>query len=278
MNTLYKKHSDSNQGLFSILDKASKQAKNVVESAERIVKKAETQNKAFDFSLIEVKDGKVNARGLWEFLEVNRDFSNWIKDQIERLDLEENIDYNKKGETIGIKKNARFEYFLEIDIAKEVAMISQTSRGKQARKYFIECEKKLRGNQPKQLTRLEILELALASEKENIFLKQKLEEAKPALEFSEKVKETKNLITIADFAQLHGIGQNKMYGILRKNKFLKSSISGWNMPFQKWIDEGLFEVKEYVYTRKNGKDYTNIKTMLAGKGQVYLFKNLIKND
>jgi phage anti-repressor protein len=136
MIELYKKPSDSNQGLFS------------------------DGKEDFNFSLIKVKNGKVNARGLWEFLEINRDFSNWIKDQIERLDLEENIDYNKKGETIGIKKNARFDYFLEIDIAKEVAMISQTSRGKQARKYFIECEKKLREvSKPKQLSTFEILEI-----------------------------------------------------------------------------------------------------------------------
>lgn len=111
--------------------------------------------KQLDFSLIEVKDQKVNARGLWQFLEIGRDFSNWIKDQIKRLDLEENIDYNIKGEPL---KNNLKEYFLEIDIAKEVAMISQTENGKKARKYFIECEKKLK--EKPHLTTLDILELA----------------------------------------------------------------------------------------------------------------------
>ena len=139
--------------------------------------KNHTENKAnkldifipthFDFSLIEVIDGKVNARGLSQFLEIKKDFSDWIKTQIERLDLVENQDYHIQGETIGIKQNARFEYFLEVDIAKEVAMISHTERGKQARKYFIECEKKL--NKPK--TTLELLKSAVIelekAEKEN---------------------------------------------------------------------------------------------------------------
>ncbi|MGL4404100.1 MAG: antA/AntB antirepressor family protein, partial [Fusobacteriaceae bacterium] len=109
-----------------------------------------------DFGLIEVKNSKVNSRGLWQFLEIKKDFSNWIKYQIERLDLVENIDYHIEGEPL---KNNIKEYFLSLDIAKEVAMISLTENGKKARKYFIEVEKKL--TEPrKELSTLDILELA----------------------------------------------------------------------------------------------------------------------
>lgn len=111
---------------------------------------------SLDFSLIEIKNKRVDARGLHQFLEIKKDFSDWIKNQIKRLDLEEGIDYHLKGEP---HKNNLKEYFLELEIAKEVSMVSLTKNGKKARKYFIECEKKLKEKSTR-LTTLDILELA----------------------------------------------------------------------------------------------------------------------
>ena len=95
----------------------------------------------------------VNARDLHEFLESRKDFSSWIKDRIERYDLTENEDYvvftefgeNSKG---GRPKK---EYALTLDAAKELSMVEGNEKGKQARKYFIACEKKLKGENPSYL-------------------------------------------------------------------------------------------------------------------------------
>lgn len=107
--------------------------------------------------LIPIKnnDGRtvVNARDLHEFLESRKDFSSWIKDRIERYDLAENEDYvvftefgeNSKG---GRPKK---EYALTLDAAKELSMVEGNEKGKQARKYFIACEKKLKGENPSYL-------------------------------------------------------------------------------------------------------------------------------
>jgi len=86
----------------------------------------------------------VNARDLAEKLEIKKDFSNWMKYQIESLDLEENFDYSlfaKKGENHNEGGRPLKEYILTVDTAKHIAMASRTEEGKKVRKYFIEMEK-----------------------------------------------------------------------------------------------------------------------------------------
>lgn len=88
----------------------------------------------------------VNARDLHEFLESKQDFSTWIKNRIEKYDFVENIDYvllhNSVEQVSGTKH--RIDYVLSIDAAKELSMVEGNEKGKQARRYFIECEKTLK--------------------------------------------------------------------------------------------------------------------------------------
>ena len=87
----------------------------------------------------------VNARELHAFLGVGKDFSSWIKKQIERCDLIEYQDFEvftQKGENLQGGRPTS-EYALSLDAAKEISMMSQCEKGKQARRYFIECEKRL---------------------------------------------------------------------------------------------------------------------------------------
>lgn len=90
----------------------------------------------------------VSARELHKFLESKRDFSNWIKDRIEKYGFIENQDFevfNNFGENPNGGRPA-IEYALTIDTAKELAMVEGNDKGKQARIYFIECEKQLKFN------------------------------------------------------------------------------------------------------------------------------------
>lgn len=84
----------------------------------------------------------VNARDLHAFLEIGKDFTNWVKDQIQRARLIENRDYvvfAQQGESGG---KPRSEYYLTIDAGKHIAMMSQTEKGFEVRDYFIECERR----------------------------------------------------------------------------------------------------------------------------------------
>ncbi|WP_455475711.1 antA/AntB antirepressor family protein [Bartonella sp. B17] len=88
----------------------------------------------------------VNARELHAFLEVGKDFSNWVKDRINKYEFIENQDYivfANFGENSQGGRPSK-EYHLTLDMAKELAMVERNEKGRQARRYFIECEKKLK--------------------------------------------------------------------------------------------------------------------------------------
>lgn len=96
-----------------------------------------------------------SARELHKFLEVGRDFTNWIKGRINKYGFEENADFivtwndAKTGDVVEfngnvnsmVKQGFRTEYTLTLDMAKELSMVENNKKGREARKYFIECEK-----------------------------------------------------------------------------------------------------------------------------------------
>ena len=86
----------------------------------------------------------VNARELHEFLEVGKDFSNWIKDLIEKYGFVENVDYVRFSPNLAKTPyggRPSVEYHISLSIAKELCMVERNEKGKQARQYFIECER-----------------------------------------------------------------------------------------------------------------------------------------
>ncbi|EJF85332.1 phage antirepressor Ant [Candidatus Bartonella washoeensis] len=88
----------------------------------------------------------VNARELHTFLEVNVRFNDWIARRIEEYDFQENQDFMSFTQKRVKPKSGRpsTEYHLTLDMAKELSMVERNEKGRQARRYFIEREKKLR--------------------------------------------------------------------------------------------------------------------------------------
>lgn len=89
----------------------------------------------------------VSARELHRFLGSKQDFSTWIKGRIKKYDFIKNEDYMIAQQNYGTANggfSVRDEYILTLDTAKELAMVEGNAKGRQARKYFIACEKKLR--------------------------------------------------------------------------------------------------------------------------------------
>jgi phage anti-repressor protein len=93
---------------------------------------------------IEQRNGieTVNARDLHLFLESKRHFSDWIKQKIENYGFIENQDFTIHKIVIG--KNSQNDYYISMSMAKEISMLENNEKGKQARQYFIECEKKVK--------------------------------------------------------------------------------------------------------------------------------------
>ena len=93
----------------------------------------------------------VNARELHAFLESNRQFGNWIQERIEQYDFVEGVDFLTNLLKTPTGGRPSKEYYISLDMAKELSMVERNQKGKEARKYFISCEKRLKqiGAQPK---------------------------------------------------------------------------------------------------------------------------------
>lgn len=253
--------------------------------------------------LIPIKnsDGRtvVNARDLHEFLESRKDFSSWIKDRIERYDLAENEDYvvftefgeNSKG---GRPKK---EYALTLDAAKELSMVEGNEKGKQARKYFIACEKKLKGGNPSYLIadpikraeawiqeekeRQSLKEQTRQLAEENKNLENQIEEDLPKVIFAMAVTKFKRSCLVAELAKIicqNGmeVGQNRLFKWLRKRGYLGVKGEYYNQPMQRWVEAGMFEIKKRTITKPNGDLITVSTPLVTGKGQVYLVNKFLK--
>lgn len=115
----------------------------------------------------------VSGRELHEFLEVKTKYKDWFPRMVE-YGFDEEIDYIRvaqKRATNNLKNPVTtvIDHGISIDMAKEISMIQRSQKGKLARQYFIECEKKLKG--VKKLTPLELMELqfrALKQQEEKI--------------------------------------------------------------------------------------------------------------
>lgn len=83
----------------------------------------------------------VSGRELHDFLEVGKDFSNWFKDMAS-YGFEEGKDFSPFSAKTPNGGRPRIEYVMTLDMAKEISMIQRNEKGKQARQYFIEVEKR----------------------------------------------------------------------------------------------------------------------------------------
>ena len=201
----------------------------------------------------------VNARELHDFLENKRQFSDWIKQRIEQYGFEPEKDF------ISVSQNCenggrRNEYFLTIEMAKELSMVENNEKGQQARRYFIECEKRLKAVFQIPRTYSEALRLA-ADQAETIEKQAKqIEDNRPKVEFFEAVAESKTAIDMRKAAavlDIKGLGRNNLFELLRE----KEILDGANIPYRKYQDQGYFRVIESKWTDSKGETKISFKTV-----------------
>lgn len=146
----------------------------------------------------------IDARILHNFLEVKSEFRNWIKNRITDYGFVQDIDYIAGNFLPG---SDRIDYHCTISMGKELAMVERNAKGKQARQYFIECERQAIEAKPT-LPRnfAEALRLA-ADQQERIEQQQReLESTRPKALFHDQVVSTETLI---DFASMFSLLQRR---------------------------------------------------------------------
>ena len=122
-----------------------------------------------------------------------------------------------------------------------------------------------------------------AEREERMKLQMETEDLKPKALFADAVSASKTSILIGDLAKLikqngHDIGQRRLFQWMRdKGYLIKQQGASWNMPTQKSMDMGLFEIKETTITHSDGHISISKTVKVSGKGQVYFVNKFIAN-
>lgn len=212
----------------------------------------------------------VSARELYRYLDYDRSqFARWAKKTITNNQFAlEGHDWT--GVDVIVEGNNVMDYAITLDFAKKITMLSSSVKGNKARDYFIACEKKLRSPE---LSRKEILLLALEAEERAIAAEEKLLEVAPKVAFYDEVTESSDVLDFSAVAKIinrRGFGRNNLFEFLRNKKVLRQN----NEPFQNFIDRAWFKVIESKWTDKNGDTRINIKTVVYQKGVDGIIKML----
>lgn len=218
----------------------------------------------------------VSARALHTGLEISRRFSVWFETNSQGF--VENEDYTSVliGTEVqnngGIQKRELQDYSLTVDMAKHICLMSRTEKGKQIRQYFIDLEKAW--NTPEQIMAraLKVADKRIESLKQdNVLLAQDVERMRPKEIFADAVAASHTSILIGELAKLlkqNGVetGQRRLFSWLRNHGYLIKGGSSRNMPTQKSMELGLFEIKETTISNPDGSIRISRTTKVTGRG------------
>lgn len=108
----------------------------------------------------------------------------------------------------------------------------------------------------------------------------KLEEAKPKIVFADAVSASKTSILIGDLAKIlrqNGveIGQKRLFDYMRNNGYLMKNGTRKNLPTQRYMEQGLFEIKEHVVVTPSGENKITRTTKITPKGQIHFINKFL---
>ena len=114
------------------------------------------------------------------------------------------------------------------------------------------------------------------AERDKIIAKnqERIEEMRPKEVFADSVAASRQSILIGDLAKLicqngHSIGQKRLFQWMRDKGYLMKQGSSYNMPKQRYVEHGLFEIKESTVNNPDGSIRLTRTTVVTGKGQIY---------
>ncbi|HEL1728663.1 TPA: phage antirepressor KilAC domain-containing protein [Streptococcus suis] len=236
-------------------------------------------NELINVTLNDNHEPIVSARQLHQTLEVKKRFSAWFEVNSKLFIENEDFTSVQTGTVVnnGAVKPLQ-DYALTLDMAKQLAMMSRTTKGAEVRAYFIQIEKDF--NSPEKI----MARALLLADKKVHKLEAQIEADKPKVLFADAVSASHSSILVGDLAKLISqngfkIGANRLFAWLRENGYLiKRKGSDWNMPTQKSMELGLFEIKETTITHADGHISISKTVKVTGKGQQYFINKFLADD
>lgn len=176
----------------------------------------------------------VNARELHESLGVGRDFTNWIKDRIEKYGFIEGQDFSPDlAESTGGRPCT--EYHLSVTMAKEIAMVENNEKGREIRQYLIKVEQAW--NLP-EMVMARALQLADKTVKS---LQSKIAADAPKIESFESLQRSERSMSITAAAKHFGVHpKTEVFPYLRARGYLTAK----DLPSQDALDAGYLAQRE----------------------------------
>ncbi len=230
----------------------------------------------------------VSARELHKSLEISKRFSAWFETNsqgfIENEDYTSVLTGTEVQNNGGVQIRELQDYSLSVDMAKHICLMSRTEKGKECRQYLIDLEKAW--NTPEQVfaRALKMADQTIAKLKDtNKSLVEKIEADRPKTIFADAVSASHTSILIGDLAKLicqngYQIGQKRLFQWMRDNGYLMVSGSSRNMPKQKYVEQGLFEIKESNVQNPDGSVRITRTTKVSGKGQLYFVNKFLGQE
>jgi phage anti-repressor protein/phage antirepressor YoqD-like protein len=245
---------------------------------------AVTSSELIPIQKAQIQGEQVNAvsgRDLHAFLEVGKDFSAWMPESIEAFGFVEHQDFEVFSESGENSKGGRprKEYMISISMAKELAMVQRTAKGKQARLYFIECERRaLAPEASLQTFRVptnlrEALHLAAELEDKRVELAAKVEQQTATISMLEPKANGLDIIattaegarTLTESAKILQQPPRKFVKDLERFGWIYRT-NGNNAAYQDKIRSGLMEHKFVTVQHNNGPVQNIAQPLITPKG------------
>ena len=227
----------------------------------------------------------VSARDLHKALGIEKRFSAWFETNSQGF--VENEDFTSVLSGTVVNNGATRElqdYELSVDMAKHICLMSRTEKGKECRQYLIDLEKAWNTPEHVMARALKIADRQIDELKHNnMLLERKIEADKPKTIFADAVSTSRTSILIGDLAKLicqNGvqIGQKRLFQWLRDNGYLIKCGNSYNMPVQRFVEQGLFEVKESTIQNPDGSVRITRTPKVTGKGQIYFVNKFLNGS
>lgn len=214
----------------------------------------------------------VMGRDLHKFLGVSERYTQWFA-RMEEYGFTAGQDFIREtGKSTGGRPSVN--HIISLDMAKEISMIQRTEKGKQARQYFIECER--RAKQPTingaELTRMELIQIAMNAETERLQLEAKNKELEPKADAYDEFIDATGKYNIGTVAKMFGKGQNWLFRELRNAGVLISKGAMRNTPYQQYMHH--FEVKAHTFERSSGEQGVSYTTYVQPSGIQFIQRKL----
>ena len=208
----------------------------------------------------------VSARDLYQFLQPTERFSSWFDRQLQ-YGFENGVDYLGCKVFNTLARQELQDFHISIDMAKEISMIQRSQKGKQARQYFIECER--RATQPTfqiPQTLSEALRLA-ATQAETIEQQQeRLALVEPKAAALDVIGAAEGSLGVRETAKTIGIAQNKFVAWCVNNEWMYRDSKDRLQPYSGRIQQGYMEQRPVTFNGRDGTTRATTQPMFTPKG------------